>query len=164
MDLFTLLIIGWILKKIFGNKKKAEQKKQAQRKAMDEAFSANAYRTATPRPAQTMLPPLSGLHDLPAAPKATVAPAMTVAQPLVHTHLAPDCDEHDRSGSLGVTTQEGKDACHEDQLAPVNAPRPTISFPKEEPGLQLDWSGENMVKAFVMQEVLTRPCDRRRRA
>ena len=162
MDLFTLLFIGWILKKIFGNKKKAEQKKQAQRKAMDEAFSANASRTATPKPAQTMLPPLSGLHDAPAAPKVTMAP--TVAQPQVHTHLAPDCDEHDRTGSLGVKTLEGKDACHEDQLAPVNVPRPTISFPKEEPGLQLDWSGDSMVKAFVMQEVLTRPCDRRRRA
>lgn len=162
MDLFTLLFIGWILKKIFANKKKAEQKKQAQRKAMDEAFSANASRTATPKPAQTMLPPLSGLHDTPAAPKVTMAP--TVAQPQVHTHLAPDCDEHDRTGSLGVKTLEGKDTCHEDQLAPVNAPRPTISFPKEEPGLQLDWSGDSMVKAFVMQEVLTRPCDRRRRA
>lgn len=115
----------------------------------------------------------------PPAPPADPAPVQTmmreplvqeplvreVAQPRVHTHLAADCEEHDASGSLGVSSLEGKDPCHEQQLLPAKTPRPAEEVVAEEmPGLQLDWSGENMVKAFVMQEVLTRPCERRRRA
>jgi len=37
-----------------------------------------------------------------------------------------------------------------------------LAAAREESGLTLDWSGENMVKAFVMQEVLKRPCERAR--
>lgn len=88
-----------------------------------------------------------------------------VAQPQVHTHLAAACKEHDAPGSLGKGSMEGKDPCHEEQLPPMKAPRPEIQLETEETsGLQLDWSGENMVRAFVMQEILTRPCDRRRGA
>lgn len=87
-----------------------------------------------------------------------------VAQPQVHTHLAAECEEHDAPGSLGEGSMEGKDPCHEEQLPTMKAPRPEIQLETEETsGLQLDWSGENMARAFVMQEILTRPCDRRRR-
>lgn len=65
------------------------------------------------------------------------------------------------AGSMLADTHEGEDPCHEDQLRAV--PAPVLSpTPEERPGLTLDWNGENMVKAFVMQEVLTRPCQRRR--
>ena len=84
------------------------------------------------------------------------------AAPRVHPHLAPDCDVHDAPGmgSLGVTSLEGKDPCHEEQL---QGQRTTLA-PAEaaQPGIRLDWNSDALVKAFVMQEVLTRPCDRRR--
>ena len=82
-----------------------------------------------------------------------------LATPTVHPHLQPDCATHDVPGSLGVTSMEGKDPCHEDELTLER----TVATPaKPEGGLQLEWSGENMVKAFIMQEVLTRPAQRRR--
>lgn len=80
--------------------------------------------------------------------------------PTVHPHLEPDCDTHDAPGSLGVTSTEGKDPCHEAQLT---HPRTTDDSVQEASGLTFDWSGENMVRAFVMQEVLTRPCQRQAR-
>ena len=156
MDLFwVFIIIGIISKLIKADKKKQEAQRQQARRAAGQAFTTAAQKPAAPKaeparptPVQTMLPPRP-----------------EPAQPLVHTHLAPDCEEHDKPGSLNAASREGKDACHAGQLAPANQPRTTAGFDQEdEPGLQLDWSGENMVKAFIMQEVLTRPCERRRRA
>ena len=91
------------------------------------------------------------------------APAEAAAQviaPTVHPHLAPDCATHDQPGSLGVASLEGKDPCHQQQLT---HPRTEEAPAQEEAGLTFDWSGENLVKAFVMQEVLTRPCHRQAR-
>ena len=47
-------------------------------------------------------------------------------------------------------------------LKDAGIPHTLYVLPVEKPGLQLEWTGENMVKAFIMQEVLTRPCQRRR--
>ena len=93
-------------------------------------------------------------------------PAMTPADlpgpvvlPTVHAHVQPDCETHDTPGSLGVTSLEGKDPCHEEELTLER----TIAEPvPAQGGLNLEWTGENMVKAFVMQEILTRPAARRR--
>lgn len=96
-----------------------------------------------------------------------VIPAMSVGDvpgqvimPTVHTHLQPDCETHDAPGSLDFTSTEGKDPCHEAQLTHE---RTDVRSAPEAPGLTLEWSGENMVKAFIMQEVLTRPCQRHAR-
>ncbi len=106
-----------------------------------------------PAPAQPVTAP-------PVPAKPAVAPPVP-ARPAVHPHLQPDCVTHDAPGSLGVTTLEGKDPCHEEQLT---HPRTRLAEPAAgHSGLALDWSGKAMVQAFVMQEVLTRPCDRRRR-
>ena len=123
--------------------------------------------------ARTQFPPAAGVPDSPhAAPAAqqrsmSTAPQLrqeplTTSQPTVHTHLAPDCDTHDAPGSLDYRSPEGKDPCHDDQLPSTRDP---LSEPvAAEAGLQLDWTGENLVKAFVMQEVLTRPCQRHARS
>jgi len=87
--------------------------------------------------------------------------SMQVMAPTVHTHVQPDCDTHDAPGSLGYTSTEGKDPCHEEQLAHVR--RPEVSVAQEQGGLTFDWTGDNMVKAVVMQEVLTRPVQRHAR-
>ena len=127
---------------------KAKKRKEA---AMARQAASPVKRTAPkashPYAAQpTVMPPMS-FSDVPGQ----------VIAPTVHTHIQPDCETHDAPGSLGVVSSEGKDPCHEEQLQP----RPSIAEPiQEENGLTFDWSGENLVKAFVMQEVLTRPANR----
>lgn len=113
--------------------------------------------------AQRQYPPIVSAPAQPQAAPAVVTPhdvPMQVAQPTVHTHLAPDCDVHDASGSLAFRSTEGKDPCHEEQLRQSHEP---LYEPSTQPGLTLDWTGDSMVKAFVMQEVLTRPSQRRAR-
>lgn len=84
-----------------------------------------------------------------------------VAQPQVHAHLAPDCDEHEDEGSLHYQSTEGVDPCHDDELPDRHTPRPAVQPPREQPGLTLEWTGDALVKSVVMQEILTRPCQRR---
>lgn len=118
------------------------------------AQAASPARPAAAKPAQPYQPAQPTV-----TPSVADIPGQTIA-PTVHAHLQPDCDTHDAPGSLGVTSTEGKDPCHEEQLTHVR----TVQEPAhEEPGMTFDWSGENMVKAFVMQEVLTRPCQRHAR-
>ena len=77
-------------------------------------------------------------------------------------------------GSLGEDSLEGVDPCHEDELAPADYPcqaspdamsgaaaRPRAAAQPSK--LNLHWSGDEMLRAVVMSEILTRPCDRRRR-
>lgn len=87
------------------------------------------------------------------------------------------CDEHDTthlvqmqmdlppapvSGSLPDETHEGEHPCPVHNAAPLAAMEPVMPVAEEKPGLQLNWTGDEMVKAFIMQEVLTRPCQRKR--
>lgn len=132
--------------------KSSNKKQQAQKHPYGSSAKPVSWPDASPAPSPrpasmaSMLPPVE--HS--------------VAQPTVHTHFDPDCDTHDAptSGSLGVRSSEGKDPCHDAQLpqSRVRLPEPAA----EQPGLTLDWSGDAMVRAFVMQEVLTRPSDRRK--
>ena len=163
MELIILIIIANLISNVM---KASKAKREAERKRMQSASSQGFGQGFEPGS-------ISGMPAAkPAAPAVPAKPMMPprqeirreVIQPKVHTHLAPDCKVHDRVGSLKVTSMEGKDPCHAQQLAPAQQPRPVVQETQEKPGLQLDWSGENMVKAFVMQEVLTRPCERRRRA
>lgn len=144
-DVFgTIAVIIGIVAAIVG----AFQKKAQQAKAntFKPVHSAPAHPQAAPRPAQPAAMP-------------SYQPA-ALAQPLVHPHLQPDCETHDAPGSLGTVSAEGKDPCHEQLLThPRTAPEQTAS----QPGLELEWSGDALVKAFVMQEVLTRPCQRKAR-
>lgn len=130
-------------------------------KAAKKAQNGNPYthaaspaRPAAAKPAQPYQPAQPTV-----TPSVADVPVQVIA-PTVHAHLQPDCETHDVPGSLGVTSTEGKDPCHEEQLTHAR----TVQEPAhEEPGMTFDWSGENMVKAFVMQEILTRPCQRHAR-
>ncbi len=133
-------------------RKAAEERRQAAAKARIEAAkkktSQQAEKTYTPIQPSVAVP--MSFSDV---------PGQGVA-PTVHAHVQPDCDTHDAPGSLGVASTEGKDPCHEEQL---NHARIFMEPVQEQSGLSLEWTGENMVKAFVMQEVLTRPCQRHAR-
>ena len=136
-------------------------KKQQSRAAVEAHRAAAQARTGTAElaPAPHAVVPSRSFGDVPGQVAAPVIKPSPALAPTVHPHIQPDCDTHDVPGSLGVTSMEGKDPCHEDELTLER----TVAAPaKPEGGLQLEWSGENMVKAFIMQEVLTRPAQRRR--
>lgn len=82
---------------------------------------------------------------------------MQVMTPTVHTHVQPDCDTHDAPGSLGYASTEGKDPCHEEQLTHPRTMEEAAA--PEQGGLTFSWTGSDLVKAVVMQEVLTRPAN-----
>ena len=145
-EIFSALIIliGAIVSIISAAKK--EKEKQAAQAQRQEAAAARVRaaqersKAAAEKPAPT-----------------PAAPTVQRAQPLVHPHIQPDCETHDAPGSLGTVSTEGKDPCHEPMLTHARTPQ---EDEPEQPALTFDWSGENLVKAFVMQEILTRPAQR----
>ena len=68
--------------------------------------------------------------------------------------------EHDDSvyqGSMNAVTGEGYDPCHDEQLAPLTAAETAVpAADAAAPGLQLSWTGSDIVRGFVMSEILTR--------
>ena len=95
----------------------------------------------------------------PVATEAKPAPM----EPRVHTHLSMDCDIDEPSGSMEFTSTEGIDPCHDEELPSRDTPRPSFPVAQEQPGLALEWNGDALVRSVIMQEVLTRPCQRKRR-
>lgn len=148
-----LILISAIVGIISNAKKEKERKAAAERHkaaaaARVQAAQQKMQSAAKPQSAKAAVP-LRSFSDVPGQ----------VIKPTIHTHVQPDCATHDAPGSLGFTSTEGKDPCHEDQLTGLR----TAEEPaRETGGLSLDWSGESLVKAFVMQEVLNRPVRRAR--
>ena len=93
--------------------------------------------------------------------KTAAAPAAP-AEPLRPTVMQPTITvtEHDDSvymGSLNAVTGEGYDPCHEEQLAPLTvAETAAPAVQAAEPGLRLSWTGSDIVRGFVMSEILNR--------
>ena len=152
-DLFpvVIVIIGSIASIVSSSMKAKQQKAATERHKA--AAAARIKAAQQMQGAQRQAQPI-------AAPVVDVVPAQVIS-PTVHPHLTPDCNIHDNSGSLNYTSNEGKDPCHEEQLNRIRTPEETA--PPEQGGLTFDWTGDNMVKAVVMQEVLTRPVQRRAR-
>ena len=132
------LLIGLPLSKL----SKAAQKQQA---------AAKAAKPGTAKPAAA---PQN-------QPKAEPA-AYTAPEPARPTILQPSITftEHDDSvyqGSLSAVTGEGYDPCHDEQLAPLTlAETAAPAAEAAEPGLQLSWTGSEIVRGFVMSEILNR--------
>ena len=109
------------------------------------------------------------VHSQPIVPTPAPMPAhahttVHAAKPKVHEHLAAECDlDAELQGSIGYDSPEGRDKCHEDELFPAHEKRPEAPHEKVQSGLKLDFSPNAMVQAMVMQEVLTRTCERRKR-
>ena len=103
-------------------------------------------------------------HKAPKAEAQTPAPAPvseegsffrpTVMQPTITV------TEHDDTiylGSMNANTGEGYDPCHDEQLAPLSAAE--AAEPVTETagsGLQLSWTGSDIVNGIVMSEILKR--------
>ena len=78
----------------------------------------------------------------------------TVMEPTIHI------TEHDDSvyrGSMNADTGEGYDPCHDEQLASLSAAEAAEPLPESAgPGLQLSWTGSDIVNGIVMSEILKR--------
>ena len=151
--LVIIAIISAISKNASKKKKAREESRQIQAAVPKMKAMPKDAPKAAPVAEETMLPP-----EAPAAPtvRQEIAPRVEA-----RVRVSPHMEEYE--GSLHAESTEGVDSCHEVQLSG----RPAIQLapmPVEPPGIRLEWTGENMVKAFIMQEVLQRPCDRRRRA
>ena len=68
--------------------------------------------------------------------------------------------EHDDSvytGSMNAVTGEGYDPCHDEQLAPLTLAETAVPAAETaEGGLQLSWTGNEIVRGIVMSEILKR--------
>ena len=78
----------------------------------------------------------------------------TVMQPTISV------TEHDDSvyqGSMSADTGEGYDPCHDEQLAPLSAAEAAEPVTETSgSGLQLSWTGSDIVNGIVMSEILKR--------
>ena len=94
--------------------------------------------------------------------KASVSTAPVAPEPARPTVMQPTITvtEHDDSiyrGSMNAITGEGYDPCHDEQLAPLTLAEAAVPAAAEaSPGLQLSWTGNEVVRGFVMSEILKR--------
>lgn len=150
-----VLIIWWVISAFAKNAQK-------QAKAKHPPLTHEAAEATVPAPRAPVMaaPPAEPAPMLP--PEAPVR--VTPMQPRIS--VTPETDDL-FAGSMHAASTEGEDPCHT-LPARKNAPRddapaPTTPTHVETPGIALDFSEASMVKAFVMQEILTRPCERHRR-
>ena len=134
--------------------KSAQKKKEAEAaRRMPTARAQQPKQSAPKVQSQPIVPTPAHAHTI-----------VHAAQPKVHEHLAAECDlDAELQGSMGYDSPEGRDKCHEDELFPAHKKRPEMPHEEVQSGLKLDFSPNAMVQAMVMQEVLTRPCERRKR-
>lgn len=153
-DLFAILVV---VVSLIGLAAKSNKKKKASGQPVRTKAQPAAVSAASPDPAAAP-PPMQG--EVPHTP----APHVHELQPQVAvTPHTPDIF----SGSMNASTGEGFDPCHEEELTPQREPcmvAPRPAPPQSAPApLSLSWTGDEMVKAVVMQEILRRPCERQRR-
>ena len=134
------LFIGLPLSKLSKTAKQQQAAKDAKTGAAKRSGTAkNAVKVPQPQPENNTYV----AHE-------TVRP--TVLQPSI------TFTEHDDSvyqGSMNANTGEGYDPCHDEQLAPLTLAETAVPAAAEaEPGLQLSWTGSDIVRGFVMSEIL----------
>ena len=103
----------------------------------------SAARSATPADAAPAEAP---------APEAA-APRIREMQPTIRVT---DHDDSVYMGSMNAVTGEGYDPCHDEQLKPLTRAETIEPAPAAAPGLQLHWTGDEIVRGFVVSEILKR--------
>lgn len=173
--LIFIAIVWWLFSKVSQGKKSAAAKRAHRRSDFPSpnVFDNEPAPKPAPAPVKQAAPkpapkPAAAMGTAKSAPRAEMAPRV---QTTVHV------SEHDHSamfeGSMAAHTGEGEDPHDHGQRPAPEMPsqysdRIFTSGEEEatqsvQPGLDLGWDDrDSLVKAFVMQEVLTRPCDRRR--
>ena len=144
MDFPPILILAIVWLLIGLPLSKLSKAKQQQQQAAKKARPAQAAKPAEKAPQQ----PGSSTYAVPEPARPTVLqPTITFT-------------EHDDSvyqGSMNAITGEGYDPCHDEQLAPLTAAESAVpAADATVPGLQLSWTGNEIVRGFVMSEILPR--------
>jgi len=165
-DLLSLLVIVFTVISLVNKGKKKTTGKQTGRpkwsppEPMPESAPQAVPKRPAAAPAVTMMPPRPEYQPI------TPLEAMA-AQAAVRTKEGASSLEGKTDHSAHISC-EGHDPCHEDQLRPAQRPsriamQETMSAAAEEeaPALDLSFTGDELVRAFVMQEILTRPCERK---
>jgi hypothetical protein len=142
-----ILVILWLLISLPLSKiKKASQGQQAARTA-----SAPKARQPERQPAKAAAPAVQS-SGTSSGEGSSFRPA--VLQPTI------TFTEHDDSvyaGSMNAVTGEGYDPCHDEQLAPLTLAENAVPAAEAaEGGLQLNWTGNEIVRGIVMSEILKR--------
>ena len=146
-DLLILMMVFAVLMSVFKKAAKAPPK------------------TQRPEPRPFSVEPAPSHSSSPAAPAA----AQPAARPLqqeqrLHT---PEGESQPLTFAERMRSMEGRDPCHEQQLTPAVRPAsasPLLAVAEEtQPSISLDFTRDELLRAVVMQEVLTRPCERRNR-
>ena len=145
MDFPPILILAIVWLLIGLPLSKLSKAKQQQQQAAKKAKPAQAAKPAAKAPQQK---PENSTYVVPEPARPTVLqPTITFT-------------EHDDSvyqGSMNAITGEGYDPCHDEQLAPLTAAESAApASDAAAPGLQLSWTGNEIVRGFVMSEILPR--------
>lgn len=159
-DFLGLVVVGIVLAVItMENRRKGKEKPKDNRNTATATRKAPASRGAArataPHPATNPAPVATSTLPVWSEPIRAIQPQVAVT---------PHTDDI-FAGSLHAETGEGYDPCHEDALPPQVEPctlAPTAPPQAPASGLALSWTADTMVKAVVMQEILTKPQDRRR--
>ena len=134
---FLPLLVLFLIYAVIGTLSKAARKNMAGQKT--------AARTGTAAP--------DAIPETEPAQEAAAAPRVREIQPTIRV------TEHDDSiyrGSLNAVTGEGYDPCHDAQLAPLTRAETVEHIPAVSSGLQLNWTGDEIVRGFVISEILNR--------
>ena len=147
--LFTLLILYWIVKLVFGKKPKAK-------KAIRSAFS-NTAQVHAERARQ--------IHEELVKRKEEKAQQLAMedvhAMPAGEGEALPCFEGFGHTGSLHVETTEGMDLCDPSLEHDRETPDPQSVYANEigrEP--MLDFSAKGVYQGVVMSEILKRPAER----
>lgn len=93
----------------------------------------------------------------PAKPAAPAREALARESRLTPSISVTEHDDSVYQGSMFAETGEGYDPCHNEQMKPLTEAESAMPAPVEEiPGLQLGWSGNDVVRGLVMSEILNR--------
>ncbi len=134
------IFVAFLISVTVKSAKKAEQKKQASQRPLRPAGMDQDARVLR----DGILKSTAAQEDAGPAP----------AQPTV------GIGRHDDSlyqGSMNAVTSEGYDPCHDEQLAPLSAAESAVpAVETAQPGLQLSWTGSDVVRGIVMSEILNR--------
>ena len=87
------------------------------------------------------------------APPPVAEPLLREMQPTVRIH---NHDDSIYQGSMNAVTGEGYDPCHEEQLSSLTLSETVEPVPVTTPGLQLHWTGDEIVRGLVISEILKR--------
>jgi len=143
-----ILFVLWLfLGPLLAKAKKTAEQQQKKKDNTTAAKQGTPQKSAARRPAARPEKPMDAGEYEPFAHNTVLQPTISVT-------------EHDDSvyrGSLNAETGEGYDPCHEEQLEPLTLAETAVPAAETaEGGLRLGWTGDEIVRGFVMSEILKR--------